>query len=90
MLPPLQNDLQAMARCHRIGQDKEVKVYRLITSGTYEQNVFECSTRKQGEFISPPLCSPIYGTCPFSNQAPSAPDRLKHNWQFGWKESVVA
>ncbi|BDA49984.1 Chromodomain-helicase-DNA-binding protein 6 [Coccomyxa sp. Obi] len=43
-----QNDLQAMARCHRIGQDKEVKVYRLITTGTYEQNVFECSTRKQG------------------------------------------
>ncbi|EIE23054.1 hypothetical protein COCSUDRAFT_9418, partial [Coccomyxa subellipsoidea C-169] len=42
-----QNDLQAMARCHRIGQDKEVKVYRLITTGTYEQNVFECSTRKQ-------------------------------------------
>lgn len=44
----MQNDLQAMARCHRIGQDKEVRVYRLITSGTYEQNVFECSTRKQG------------------------------------------
>lgn len=43
-----QNDLQAMARCHRIGQDKEVKVYRLITSNTYERNVFEISTLKQG------------------------------------------
>lgn len=41
-----------MARCHRIGQDKEVKVYRLITTGTYEQNVFECSTRKQGAYAS--------------------------------------
>ena len=44
----MQNDLQAMARCHRIGQDKDVTVYRLITDNTYEQNVFECSTRKQG------------------------------------------
>ena len=43
-----QNDLQAMARCHRIGQSKEVKVYRLVTSGTYERNIFECSTKKQG------------------------------------------
>ena len=38
-----------MARCHRIGQDKDVTVYRLITDNTYEQNVFECSTRKQGD-----------------------------------------
>ncbi|CAK0786707.1 hypothetical protein CVIRNUC_009921 [Coccomyxa viridis] len=43
-----QNDLQAMARCHRIGQDKGVTVYRLITDATYEQDVFACSTRKQG------------------------------------------
>ena len=27
-----QNDLQAQARCHRIGQKKEVKIYRLLTS----------------------------------------------------------
>jgi chromodomain-helicase-DNA-binding protein 7 len=26
-----QNDVQAQARCHRIGQTKEVQVYRLIT-----------------------------------------------------------
>ena len=44
----MQNDLQAMARCHRIGQDKDVTVYRLITDATYEQDVFACSTRKQG------------------------------------------
>ena len=29
---------QAMARCHRIGQTKEVKVYRLVTKATYEQS----------------------------------------------------
>ncbi len=27
-----QNDLQAQARCHRIGQTREVKIYRFITS----------------------------------------------------------
>ena len=31
-----QNDLQAIARAHRIGQKFEVEVFRLITSKTYE------------------------------------------------------
>ena len=34
-----QMDLQAMARAHRIGQDKQVTVYKLITSGTVEERV---------------------------------------------------
>merc|ERR1740130_749383 len=36
-----QNDIQAMARCHRIGQTKNVKVYRLVTSRTYESVMLE-------------------------------------------------
>ncbi|KDD72522.1 hypothetical protein H632_c3236p0, partial [Helicosporidium sp. ATCC 50920] len=43
-----QNDLQAMARCHRIGQSKKVTVYRLLARDTYEAQVFEASSRKQG------------------------------------------
>ncbi|KAL3700060.1 hypothetical protein R1sor_018082 [Riccia sorocarpa] len=43
-----QNDLQAMARCHRIGQTKDVRIYRLITRNTYEQHLFETSSRKYG------------------------------------------
>ena len=39
---------QAMARCHRIGQTKEVRVYRLITKNTYEQGLFEVASRKYG------------------------------------------
>ena len=31
-----QNDLQAQARCHRIGQKKSVKIYRLLSRKTYE------------------------------------------------------
>lgn len=45
----VQNDLQAMARCHRIGQSKEVTIYRLVCKDTYEQQVFECSSRKYGK-----------------------------------------
>lgn len=44
----MQNDLQAIARCHRIGQDKEVKTYRLIARDSIEERVLECSSRKQG------------------------------------------
>ena len=43
-----QNDLQAQARCHRIGQKKVVKVYRLLTKGTYEEVMFEAASRKLG------------------------------------------
>jgi chromodomain-helicase-DNA-binding protein 7 len=34
-----QNDMQAMARCHRIGQTKQVKIFRLLTNRTYEHQV---------------------------------------------------
>ena len=43
-----QNDVQAQARCHRIGQKEMVKVYRLITRNTYEREMFERSSRKLG------------------------------------------
>ena len=39
---------QAQARCHRIGQTAMVKVYRLITRGTYERLMFERASRKLG------------------------------------------
>jgi SNF2 family DNA or RNA helicase len=43
-----QNDLQAQARCHRIGQTKEVKVYRLLSRKTYEMQMFHMSSLKMG------------------------------------------
>eukprot|EP00983_Pelagomonas_calceolata_P018645 584864-Pelagomonas_calceolata.AAC.1 len=41
--------MQAMARCHRIGQQKEVTVYRLVTRDTYEEHLFQTASRKYGE-----------------------------------------
>ncbi|CAG0886234.1 unnamed protein product [Cyprideis torosa] len=43
-----QNDLQAQARCHRIGQSKMVKVYRLICRNTYEREMFDRASLKLG------------------------------------------
>ena len=43
-----QNDLQAQARCHRIGQKKDVKMYRLVTKNTYEREMFDRAGLKLG------------------------------------------
>ena len=43
-----QNDLQAQARCHRIGQTKSVKIYRILTRKTYEMQMFHMSSMKMG------------------------------------------
>ena len=43
-----QNDLQAQARCHRIGQKKSVKIYRLITRNSYEREMFDKASMKLG------------------------------------------
>ena len=43
-----QNDTQAIARAHRIGQTNEVTVYRLVTSKTYEAEMFERASKKLG------------------------------------------
>ena len=37
-----------MARCHRIGQEKAVKIYRLVTRGTYEATMFQRASMKLG------------------------------------------
>lgn len=41
-----QMDLQAMDRAHRIGQKKQVRVYRLITKNTMEEKMVEKQTMK--------------------------------------------
>lgn len=43
-----QQDVQAQARCHRIGQTKNVTIYRLLTRNSYEMQMFETASRKLG------------------------------------------
>jgi hypothetical protein len=42
-----QQDLQAMDRCHRIGQTKPVTVVRLLTVGSIETRIFERASNKR-------------------------------------------
>ncbi|MGI9459821.1 MAG: DEAD/DEAH box helicase, partial [Pirellulales bacterium] len=41
------NDRQAMDRAYRIGQEKDVTVYRLVSQGTIEQKILERQKKKQ-------------------------------------------
>merc|ERR1712002_503878 len=41
-----QNDLQAMARAHRIGQKDQVNVYRLVTKSSVEEDIIERAKKK--------------------------------------------
>ncbi|EXX56936.1 Chd1p [Rhizophagus irregularis DAOM 197198w] len=41
-----QNDLQAMARAHRIGQKNHVNVYRFVSKDTIEESVLDRAKRK--------------------------------------------
>ncbi|XP_028396792.1 DNA repair and recombination protein RAD54B-like [Dendronephthya gigantea] len=42
------NDIQAMARVWRDGQKKTVKIYRLLTTGTIEEKIYQRQISKQG------------------------------------------
>ena len=43
-----QNDAQALARAHRIGQTKPVQVYRLVMRATYERDMLDRAAMKLG------------------------------------------
>jgi len=42
-----ENDRQAEDRCHRIGQMKNVSVYKLITEESVDENIFDMGERKK-------------------------------------------
>jgi len=63
-----QNDLQAQARCHRIGQTNEVKIYRLVTRNSYEREMFDKAGLKLG------LDKAILQKMGFDNQPTDAMD----------------
>ena len=41
-----ENDRQAEDRCHRIGQTKQVTVYKLVTEGSVDEDILDMGERK--------------------------------------------
>jgi hypothetical protein len=57
-----QNDLQAEARCHRIGQTQKVDIIRLSTFQTYEHEIFVRAQRKLGLWLTLLGSKPVMST----------------------------
>ncbi len=49
------NDAQAMDRAHRLGQTRQVTVYRLITKGTIDERIIQLARVKK-DVSTPSLC----------------------------------
>lgn len=65
-----QNDIQAQARCHRIGQKQQVQIYRLVTKNSYEEEMFKKArcVRSCAIVLQSPSC--LCGTRLFSRLPP--------------------
>ena len=84
-----QVDLQAIDRAHRIGQKRDVVVYRLVTEGSVEEKIVEKAARKLK------MDHLIMQKGKFNYQASSATDPNKINAQevqqmikFGAQEMI--
>lgn len=61
-----QVDIQAMARCHRIGQTKPVAIYRLCTKGTIDEEIIKRADVKR--FLEKMVISKQLSTVTFFNK----------------------
>ena len=61
-----QNDLQAMARAHRIGQKSHVSVYRFVSKDTMEEDVLERAKKKMVLEYASESCAALRGTVRFA------------------------
>eukprot|EP01119_Soliformovum_irregulare_P006887 TRINITY_DN1929_c1_g1_i2.p1 TRINITY_DN1929_c1_g1~~TRINITY_DN1929_c1_g1_i2.p1 ORF type:complete len:1376 (+),score=395.63 TRINITY_DN1929_c1_g1_i2:257-4129(+) len=85
-----QNDLQAEARAHRIGQKNVVNIYRLITRGTVEEDILQRAKNKMvldhlviqtmGDSGAREISEKTHGNQPFNK------DELAALLRFGAKE----
>ena len=57
------NDEQAMARVWRDGQKKPVFIYRLLTTGTIEEKIFQRQTHKKVRVVT--MVTKLLGNCSY-------------------------
>lgn len=66
-----QVDLQAMDRAHRIGQTKQVRVFRFVTEGTVEEKIVERADKKL--FLDAAVIQQVPAAAPLGCQVPYTP-----------------
>jgi DNA helicase INO80 len=57
------NDAQAMDRAHRLGQTRQVTVYRLITKGTIDERIVQLARVKKdvrGDYLCLRIATHVY------------------------------
>ena len=62
---------QAQDRCHRIGQTRDVSIYRLVSSRTIEENILKKAQHKVCSPPTPPLLPPLTYRIPSLLPSPS-------------------
>lgn len=84
-----QNDSQAAARCHRIGQTQEVKIYRLLTRNTYEATMFDRASKKLAiEMTVLGGSGPTLGAGPKEQRNPAELEELLRRGAYGFIADV--
>lgn len=90
-----QNDLQAQARAHRIGQKNQVNIYRLVTKSSVEEDIIERAKRKmvldhlviqRMDTTGRTVLSKSIGTSNSSNSNPFTKEELSQILKFGAEE----
>ncbi|XP_076465125.1 chromodomain-helicase-DNA-binding protein 1-like isoform X2 [Babylonia areolata] len=88
-----QNDLQAQARAHRIGQKNQVSVYRLVTKQSVEETIVERAKQKMvlDHLVIQSMDTTgrtvlNRGQAPSSNNTPFSKDELAAILKFGAEE----
>ncbi|KAI1457180.1 hypothetical protein F4805DRAFT_196454 [Annulohypoxylon moriforme] len=86
-----QNELQAVGRAYRIGQKKQVYVYRLVCGGTLEESSFNMAIRKlqlTSRVVDEKKPIPKAGSSNSSLQMPGEPVQHDYSEQIG-KDAVL-
>ncbi|XP_060810782.1 helicase domino [Amyelois transitella] len=92
-------DAQAQDRCHRIGQTRDVHVYRLVTAATVEENILRKAEQKRalghlaiehGNFTTSYLKASNIKELFGAEATPSSPPSAGSNTNAGELESALA